>query len=141
MKIQFEINTEEDGIRKALDILHILDPENVKQKMEGMLAAASANDEDEDEDEDETIAEKKERKAKKVKKATKKAKKKTPAQEQEEEEESEDPVVTAADVRKAMKAYIEENGKKKAKKILSKYAEKISEVDEDDFADLVADLQ
>ena len=115
MKIYFEIDTAEEGIETALKIMKLIDPDN-------------ATTED---------------KPKKKKPGRpKKVKKPVPVEEIEDDEDDDDnsSTITAADVRKAMKIYIGENSKKKAKKILSSYGDKLSDVDEDDYADLISDL-
>ena len=82
------------------------------------------------------------------KKETKPKKKKEPEPDLEIEDDEdifddeEEKEFTEADVKKALTEYAKENDKKAAKKILKQYSAtgKLSDVDSDDYANLIADL-
>jgi len=75
-----------------------------------------------------------------IEKEKKKTKKKTTKKKKEADAETDNDTISKNDVKKALEAYKEENGMKGVKKILNKYGANLSEVDPDDYPDLVADL-
>jgi len=145
----------EDTYAKAIEFVHGKLAEQTKEAQKGSLNAVTKNAAkkveakkvkkekvkeepiEETAVEEDTVEEVEEKPV--VKKAKKPAKVKSKSAEEEQESQSEDTVLTADDVRKALMTYAKANSKEAAKALLKDVGgvTKISEVDVNDYADII----